>query len=279
MTALRLAALALAVATAGTADAADLFNGAAGGSMKDTTIAPMQTAGTGWYFRLDGGYALFDRPSIVDGGTTDLTSTEINNTWSLGGGVGYHFSRNVRADVTYDHHFAGDVQGVQFYTIPTTTTPSNLTAHASLTSDVVLANLYYDFDTGSRFTPYIGAGLGFAHHQVGGGGIDNDCSCAFTGSIGAGGSDHVAGALMAGASYQVWGGPAFAYGSTKDVYMPSSRNLSLDLGYRFLYLGQTQTGAVALADASGNSYAIASKATVDDLHAHEFRVGLRYDLH
>lgn len=35
----------------------------------------------------------------------------------------------------------------------------------SVESYVAMANAYYDFDTGTRWTPYIGAGLGAAQHQ------------------------------------------------------------------------------------------------------------------
>ena len=33
-------------------------------------------------------------------------------------------------------------------------------------STVVLANLYYDFNRGGRFIPYIGGGIGFAHNET-----------------------------------------------------------------------------------------------------------------
>jgi opacity protein-like surface antigen len=52
--------------------------------------------------------------------------------------------------------------------------------------------------------------------------------------------------------------------------------MSIDAGYRFMYLGQTATGAVK-DTVSTNTVTIAPDPTVEQIHAHEFRVGLRYD--
>ena len=37
---------------------------------------------------------------------------------------------------------------------------------------VALANLYYDFDTRSHFTPYLGVGLGFARNTTSAGHVN-----------------------------------------------------------------------------------------------------------
>ena len=67
-------------------------------------------------------------------------------------------------------------------------------------------------------------------------------------------------------------------GGIKDgpVAVDSGRGLYLDVGYRFLYLGETATGPVSLTNTSGTI--VSRDPTVEDIHAHEFRVGLRYDL-
>lgn len=224
-----------------------------GGSIKDGGYAaPMVAPAPRFYFRVDGGYAFHDDPTMVEDGIYDLTETSIDNTWTIGGGVGTYFSRNVRADITVDHRFDADAQG-------------NLANHAAtlagvrhfgMSSTVGLANVYYDFASSSRFTPYVGVGLGFVRHSVKAGTVVDPCGVC-TGTIDADSSTHVAGALMAGFS------------------MALRDRLSFDAGYRFLYLGETATGAVRF---TGTPDVVAKDPTVESIHAHEFRVGLRYNV-
>ena len=63
---------------------------------------------------------------------------------AAGGGVGYRFNDNRRADVTLD--WAGDY---------------NVAPGADMSTTTVLGNLYFDWANDSAFTPYVGAGLGY----------------------------------------------------------------------------------------------------------------------
>lgn len=238
---------ALSCAGAIGASAADLY----GGSLKDSPyFAPMEAPRPALYFRLDGGYSGFDEPAISEENIYDLTDENIGNVWSLGGGVGTYLSRSFRADLTVDRRFEGDVEG------SLASGPVPGVRHFGLSSTVALANVYYDFDFGNRFTPYLGVGLGFTHNEASSGSVVDDTG-AVTASIGEGSSYHVAGAAMAGVSLQL------------------RERLSLDAGYRFLYLGNVSTGAVTEL-ATGTP--VAGDPTVEEIHAHEFRFGLRYDI-
>lgn len=256
---------ALLMAGASGVSAADLY----GESIKDAGYVPQAAAGPSWYFRVDGGYASHDGPTLVENGIFDLTRTSYDDTWTVGGGIGTYFSRNVRGDITIDYRFESDIKG----TLPDPLADLPGTRTFGLASTVVLANLYYDFDIGSRIKPYVGVGLGFVHHSTKSGIVEDDCGC--TGTIESDSNFHVAGALMAGFSARLFGRTEVA-GSTKDgpVYVENARNLYLDVGYRFLYLGETATGPV-VADVNGTP--VSRDPEVEDLHAHEFRVGLRYD--
>ena len=64
-----------------------------------------------WYIRGDVGYGVFDRPTIIEENRFGLSDTRIDDSWAIGGGVGYYFSKSVRADVTWDHRFESDVHG------------------------------------------------------------------------------------------------------------------------------------------------------------------------
>ena len=139
---------------------------------------------------------------------------------------------------------------------------------------VALANVYYDFDLRSHFTPYLGVGLGFARNSTSSGSVVISgcdaidpitggvaCSADFDGRT----KTNAAGALMAGFSAKL-----------RD-------RLHFDAGYRFLYLGDSHTGDIRITRAAGSTVTgPAPSSTPDpfvfDQFAHEFRVGLRMDL-
>lgn len=262
------------------ASAADLY----GGSMKDgpMTMAPMMPGPTpSWYARVDGGYAGHDAPSLIEDHYYDLTDTDMENTWTVGGGVGRYFGNGFRGDITLDHRFEADVTGT--LADPLSNLPGQRTF--GMSSTVVLANLYYDFDFGNRWTPYIGAGLGFTHNETTAGTVTDPCGC-LTGTIDGDSNTDVAAALMAGLSVKLRGGTTQMAGGFKDggVAVDNGRSLFLDVGYRFLYLGEAATGPVnaiytaPVTGGHGGTGAISQDPVVEDIHAHELRVGLRYNL-
>jgi opacity protein-like surface antigen len=261
------------------AEAADLYGGR-GGSLRDYGYTPamIERPGASWYVRMDVGVLNFDTPIMQEHGIYDLVDTSIDRAWTLGGGFGTHFTRSVRGELTVDHKFESDVEGRLFNSSATLPGMRKF----GLTSTLLLASIYYDF-TGfsNRFTPYIGAGLGGVHHRTSAGTVTSGCGC--TGTIASNDDWHVAGALMAGVSVVLRGGePAVAGGgSIKDapVIVDSGRALRLDLGYRFLYLGEVETGEVrATLNGPPTSVVTAKDPTVENIHGHEFRVGLRYDI-
>lgn len=243
--------------------AADLY----GNGMKDVGYEAPLSVGPSWYARIDGGYAVHDDPDMTEIGIYDLVDEEIESTWTLGGGLGYYFSPTIRGDVTYDHRFEADASG----TLLDHYAALDGERSFGIESDVVLFNLYYDFNRGGRFSPYVGVGLGVTYNQTTAGIATSTCGC--TGTIEEGDETHVAGAIMAGFTTKLRGGQSVVGGSSKDgpVTVDSGRNLYLDVGYRFLYLGEVATGPIV------TTVPIAEDPTVEAIHAHEFRVGLRYD--
>ncbi len=244
---------ALVAGSVATATAADLGRG---GSMKDGYAPMPQAAASGpssWYIRGDVGHARHDDPNMIEDGRWDLSGTSIENTWTLGGGIGYYFSKNVRADITWDHRFEADAHGTAG---PFATFPGG-TRQFGLKSDVFLANVYYDIDLRSRVTPYIGLGLGIAHNKTTTGSVTDACG-GCTGTIAGASERSVAGALMTGFSMQL-----------RD-------RLHVDAGYRMLFLGDAHTGLITGTGASAGT--VAGDPVVQDIWAHEFRVGFRYDI-
>ncbi len=266
---------ALLLATAGSAMAADLYSG---GSVKDEYVSAPST-GPSWYARIDGGYGWHTDPDMMETiidttgsstlqpGSYDLTDTSIDAAWTLGGGIGYYFDSHWRGDVTYDHRFEADAQG----TIESCCTGIH---KFGIESDVILVNAYYDFNRGGRWSPYLGAGIGVARNQTTEGTYTDDCGCS--GVIGEDSETNFAVAAMAGLTVRLRGGQTVE-GGIKDapVVIENGRSLYLDVGYRYLFLGDAVTGPVVLDNSNTTR---SNDAAVDNIDAHEVRVGLRYDL-
>ena len=234
------------VCTAFSAQAADIWR--RGPSMKDDGYRPAIVTNPTWYARIDGAYAAHDDPVIVEDGRFDLFERAWDSTWTLGGGVGRYFTSSIRGDVTWDHRFESDVRGTVQGSC------CNGEREYGISSHVLLANLYYDFNRKGRINPYIGLGLGTTYNETHSTTNQNACC-----SVAINGSDtwHVAGAFMAGVS------------------MKLRQRLNFDMGYRFLYLGSVQTGHLSRIDTGTG---VAAHVSAEDLHAHEIRFGLRYDI-
>jgi opacity protein-like surface antigen len=223
--------------------------------MKDAPV--VYTPSANWYLRGDVGYSWMDAGEL-HAATTIFNSVAVEDTWSIGGGVGRYFGGGVRGDLTYEWRASTDVHG-----------SANINTDFSLRSSLLLANLYYDFRPMERLTPYIGIGVGAAYHTTGGGAVFATCGapCVYAG----GRNWTPAAALMAGLSLRIDRRHApVSIKDTAEVATPG--RLHLDVGYRFLYLGDADTGSVVgVANATPGP-------RLDDITAHEIRVGLRWDI-
>ena len=188
----------------------------------------------GWYVRGDLGYS-WGRLGHAEAATgfASPTDDKVGNT--LYGSIGAGFKGQwLRTDVTIDYHAPLKYEG-------TVATAGDVSAKISALG--ALFNGYIDLGTWYGVTPYIGAGAGVAYIRA----FDYASTVAppFTGG------DHnqwnFSWALMAGLGYAI---------------LP---NLMLDLGYRYLNLGDVKTEA----DAFG-------AMTFKEVAAHEVRVGLRW---
>ncbi len=255
-----LVASASLLATTIAAQSADLYSAHGGrGSIKDDYV---QTAPRGcptWYARVDGGYTTYDRPAMTQVGIDDLVNSRFTDTGSIGGGIGYYFACNIRGDITVDHRFESDVKGFN----GNNQAPNFGSMKWGYESTSLMANMYYDFNAGSRFTPYIGVGLGGVHNSFSkGGGV------VATGYAGAATSIGLPTYVTNNDSWTV-----AAAAMTGFVFSMTDR-LKLDTGYRFMYLGANKTGQTGITGTAATGGVI----HVDNMHAHEFRVGLRYDI-
>lgn len=244
------ACVALSVFAVAGASAADLNDGWRGGSLKDD-YAPARASAGPCYIRGDVGYAINTDPSIdhysATTGFSNVGNVGADNSWvgEVGFGCGQG-SRGFRAELTLGYRSKFESQGEP--QLSAFVTPAE-TMHVNITSYTGMANLYYDFGNFRGFTPYVGAGIGFAVNDM------DDVS--FTGNplqIRGGTDVDFAWQVMAGVGYQI------------------SDRAILDIGYRYIDLGGVESNSV---DTSGApSYPVIA----DDLTAHEIKVGLRFHL-
>lgn len=221
---------------------------------------PLPAVG-GWYLRGDIGYKYYQAPSGslsnpawgTTGNGGNMGSESMLGAADVGVGAGYKFNDYLRTDVTLDYETPAKFKG-SFYCVsgPCGGGSWNDSERVKITAYSALANVYADLGDFHGLKPYIGAGAGASYLRTSGvksGVIDLDG----TAPDGAG-KWNFAWALMAGVEY------------------PINERLSLDLGYRYLNLGDAQTGSAT--DISGHVTRIDYK----DIQAHEVRVGLRYYL-
>jgi opacity protein-like surface antigen len=201
----------------------------------------VQEFASGWYIRGDIGYRL----NSFDGASTffsdPITGSSINDTAVFGIGGGYKAGW-FRADLTIDYSgratYKADVAG-----LPAGNQPGLSTKIEMVTT---LANVYADLGTWWGFTPYVGAGAGAAYMRS----VEFYDYNSLVMPQEKQGTWNFAWAAIAGMSYRI------------------GANLLADASYRYLSLGD----AVTAVNAAGN------QLTVKDITAHEFRVGLRYNL-
>lgn len=196
----------------------------------------------GWYLRGDIGYVIFDDPVVTyANGAVDFSTEDFDDTWMIGGGIGYWWSSWLRTDLTFDWRSSDFLGGA-----PCGCGPDSVET-ATLDSWTIMWNVYAELGRWHAFSPYVGAGVGVAYNKIHG--IVSVDSTPSTTVFPDGGKWNMAAALMAGVSYAI-----------------SDRTV-LDMGYRYIWMGEAESGI----DASGNTL------LYDDIRSHEIRIGLRYE--
>lgn len=228
-----------------------------GTSMKDS--APMHHHGgvSRCYLRGDVGYSVGNDPSASMDSPNYATQGSGNEDWDgawlgeIGAGCGSG-SRGFRADLTLGYRAESDLTGAKLDT-PGVHFPGTFSTKVSTLT--AMANLYYDFGKIHNVVPYVGVGLGLARHSM-----DDVSFSLIAGSpvnnLQGDDQTNFAWSVMAGAAFQV------------------SHRMVLDLGYRYIDMGEvsSQRGDMCTTCVGTGSQ---DRLTVDDLTAHEFKVGLR----
>jgi opacity protein-like surface antigen len=208
--------------------------------------------GSGWYLRGDIGYTAYRDPEATlraGGVATALAGERLDDAAAAGLGAGYRFNSWLRVDVTADHRFETQATLLSGATVP------GALGRADLSSTALLANAYLDLGTWHGFTPYVGAGAGYAWNTLSGYTLSGCAAPCTVGGVGLAG--------LAPFPDETTG--SFAWAVMAGVAVDAGRSLSVDIGYRYLDLGEATTGTSA-----------AAQVETDRITAHEARIGLRW---
>ena len=184
-----------------------------------------------------------------------------NQSVFAGAGIGYRFNNWFRVDGTFEYRGGGQLGVNDLVEFPANGGIARLsnTYKGNLSSMVALFNGYIDLGTWNCLTPYIGAGIGYASNRITGLTDQGVLSGALTGptlgTAGSGTKSGLAWALMAGVGYEV------------------NKNLTLEVGYRYLNLGDAQSGTLQNAHLP-ESYAPLKAKNID---SHDIKIGMRWN--
>ncbi|BCJ89899.1 hypothetical protein IZ6_06340 [Terrihabitans soli] len=171
-------------------------------------------------------------------------------------GIGYKINDWFRVDVTGEYRFESDFHGLDNYDeAPSDGIIDGSNQYTGTKEEAVfLFNAYLDLPSYGRMTPYVGAGVGAAWLKMSDFTDYNPTEDA-TGLSGDVDTWNFAYALYAGLAFEV------------------TEQLTFDVGYRYLYLGDIETDDL-LTPLGGNDEF--NPFNFEDVASHDIKVGLRY---
>ena len=238
--------LAASVALPGIANAADLLE-------PPVIEVPevVTKAKTGWYIRGDISYDWeeIQDPYAFTNVPTPFRSSEIDEAFNLGIGVGYQVNEWFRVDWTAEYVFGAEFHG----TFDCGVCAGGITnERAEIDKLRLLANAYADLGTFGGLTPYVGVGIGGTYMQV------SDYTQDF--AVPPQDPRHY--------DYDSW---RFTYALHAGLSYAVSHNLTLDLGYTYANM---EGGGFAGYSIDTN---ISQPQIYDEgVENHVVRAGLRY---
>ncbi|WP_181706664.1 outer membrane protein [Chthonobacter rhizosphaerae] len=207
---------------------------------------PLPAVG-GWYLRGDIGYKVYETPDAVFDapGYGRLFDESMDDTAVIGFGVGYQVNEYLRLDTTLDYEFKAGYAGRLACLGPCGGGTS--LEEADIDAWTGLVNAYVDVATWGSLTPYVGAGIGASYVSTSNVRADAPPGSRYDGDS----TWNLSWALMAGTAVRV------------------SENMLIDFNYRYLHLGDAKSDTIPT---------FTQSIEYEDIAAHEFRVGLRYNL-
>lgn len=203
------------------------------------------------YQRIDNAELKLDITGLGSGSSN--LSTEKDSSFGGAFAIGYDFQPNLNAPIRAEIEYAMRSESEGKYSNAYYDGPVLVKESGYMKFDVqsVFLNMYFDIDTGTQFTPYVGGGLGVAIIDAKGKLKVTEDDVTFFDNSASNSETNFAFNLAAGVGYDV------------------SDNFTLDLGYRYADFGEVKTGNVL----DINNVSLKGEARIV---AHEVLFGLRY---
>lgn len=209
------------------------------------------------------GYAVQDsqKARLESNGSRISNNFGSDNDSAWGGAiaVGYNFDKQfnipVRAEVEYAAFSQVDAKGNK--TVPDGVNTARFHVKQESQIQTLLLNAYYDIKTGTEWTPYVGAGIGFAF-------IDAKSK----------GNVSISDGQTFGTSSSSNMNSNLAWNVGAGLGWDATDFMTVDLGYRFVGLGESKGSSSSVSDNLGNSGTF--RGRVNEMYMHQVMLGLRF---
>jgi len=206
-------------------------------SDKSLTISP-QANSNGWYLSGSTGLSFLQEQNN-HAGSLNFDTSGANPGFDVTGAVGKELGNGFRAEGEIGYRQIEMGHGTVYAPGGTgiASGPAGGDAHALS----FMGNGYYDFQTGTRFVPYVGAGIGFADVTMSGVSIngvpatnDSDLAFAYQGMAGVGYQLTDNGTIYTGYRYFAVDDPTFD-DTTGEKFHSELATHNLEVGYRLTF--------------------------------------------
>jgi opacity protein-like surface antigen len=220
---------------------------------------------SGWYLRGDVGVSAYQRGkfSSTDQPPVQFIQQDFGSGAFAGAGVGYQFNSWFRSDVTAEYRFASNVKAIDRIDFDAGNGLRGVTheiTDGNFSAGVALLNGYIDLGNWHGITPFIGAGVGFAHKRFAG---LTDSSIT---------ENPIGGVATSSAGfYRDASKTSFAWALHAGLGYDVTPNFKVELAYRYLNLGEGRTGELNCF--CGQTF---TPLKVKDLESHDIKIGFRW---
>lgn len=219
---------------------------------------PPQECCSSWYLRGNIGFSNQHLGSLSNANYALANSVSnadkgFDSAPFFGLGIGYTVNNWLRFDVTGEYRGKANFHGLDISSDSTGNHDDNYSASKS--EWTFLANAYIDLGTWNCFTPFVGAGVGMSRNTIS---SFRDTSVSFGSDVYADTASKwsLAWALYAGVGFEV------------------TKNLTVELTYRYLNLGDAVTGDIHAFDGSSNPSF--TPFSFNNLTSNDIMLGLRW---
>jgi opacity protein-like surface antigen len=218
----------------------------------------------GWYLRGDIGMSnqkvknLYNVLYNAPGTSVVPQGMEFDSAPTFGVGVGYQFNNWLRADITGEYRGKAGFTGIDI--VRFNGTPIGVDQYTAKKSELLfMANGYADLGTWWNVTPFVGAGIGASRNTISG--FTDTCP------VGCGG-----GSVAYGATNSKWN---FAWAVHAGLGYRVNNNLTVELAYRYLDLGDAASGDLVTYTGVNNVY---NPMEFRNITSHDVKLGVRWML-